>query len=82
MPREYGIIVLKTNEVTAAHIPGTINIEAEKQSRALEDATEWKLNPALYYKIWKTRQDLFTTRINKQLDRYVSWHPETRTNGY
>ena len=25
---------------------------------------------------------LFTTRINKQLDRYVSWHPETRGNGY
>ena len=74
--------MLKTNGVTAAHIPGTINIEAEKQSRALEDATEWKLNPALYYKIWKTRQGLFTTRINKQLDRYVSWHPETRPNGY
>ena len=25
------------------YIPGTINIEADKQSRALEDAAEWKL---------------------------------------
>ena len=66
--------------VSAAHIPGTINIEADKQSRVLEDATEWKLNPALFHKIvekfGKPDIDLFPTRINKQLDRYVSWHPE------
>ena len=68
------------------YIPGTINIEADKQSRALEDATEWKLNPALFHKIvekfGKADIYLFATRINKQLDRYVSWHPKTRGNGY
>ena len=37
--------------VAAAHIPGTTDIEADKQSRALEDATEWKLKPALFHKI-------------------------------
>ena len=66
--------------VPAAHIPGTINIEADKQSRVVEDATEWKFNPALFYKIAekfrKPNIYLFATRINKQLDRYVSWHPE------
>ena len=45
--------------VSAAHTPGTVNIEADKQSRVLDDATEWKLNPALFQKIvakiWKTR---------------------------
>ena len=54
--------------------------------RALDDATEWKLNHALFHKIaekfGKPDIYLFTTRINKQLDRYVFWHPETRGNGY
>ena len=62
--------------VSAAQIPGTINIEANKQSRVLGDATEWKLNPALFHKIvekfGKPDIDLFATRINKQLDRYVA----------
>ena len=40
--------------VSAAHIPGTINI-ADKQSRVLEDDTEWKLNPALFHKIVKNQ---------------------------
>ena len=66
--------------VSAAHISGTINIVADKQSRVLEDATEWKTNPALFHKIVKKFEkpdtDLFATRINKQLDRYVSWHPQ------
>ena len=37
--------------VSTVHIPGTINNEADKQSRVLEDATEWRLNPALFHKI-------------------------------
>ena len=41
---------------------------------------EWKLNLALFYKIVeKIRKpdiDLLATRTNKQLDRYMSWHPE------
>ena len=36
-----------------AHMPGTVNIEADKQSRVLEDATEWKLNPVLFQKVVK-----------------------------
>ena len=39
-----------------------------------------KLNPALFHEIvekfGKPDIDLFATRINKQLDRYVSWNPE------
>ena len=66
--------------VSAAHMPGIINIEADKQSRVLEDATKWKLSPVLFHKtvekFGKPDIDIFTTRINKHLDRYVSWHPE------
>ena len=47
------------------------------------DATEWKLNHALFQKIvekfGKQVIDLFATRINKQLDRYVSWHPQPQS---
>ena len=61
--------------VAVAHIPGTINIEGDKQSRALEDATEWKLNPAFFHKVvekfGKPDIYLFTTRINKQLDMFL-----------
>ena len=69
--------------LSAAHIPGTVNIEADKQSRVIVDGTEWKLNPALFQKIvekfGKLVIDLFATRINKQLDRYVSWHPQPQS---
>ena len=68
---------------SSAHIPGTVNIEADKQSRVPEDAIEWKLNPALLLKIveklGKPDIDFFATRINKQLHRYVYWHPEPET---
>ena len=51
--------------LSAAHIPGTVNIKADKQSMVLEDATEWKLNPALFQKIvekfGKPDIDLFAT---------------------
>ena len=61
-------------------MPGTVNIEADKQSKVLEDATQWKLNAALFQKVverfGKPDIDLFATRINKQLGRYVFWHPE------
>ena len=37
--------------VSAAHISGKINIEADQQSTMLRDATEWKLHPELFQKI-------------------------------
>ena len=62
--------------LSAAHIPGTANIEADKQSRILKDASEWKLYPAVFQniveKFGKPDIDLFATRINKLLDGYVS----------
>ena len=66
--------------VSAAQIPGKNNIEADQQSRILEDATEWKLHPELFQKLvdkfGKPDIDLFAYRINRQLKRYVSLHPE------
>ena len=54
--------------VSAAHIPGKINIKADQQSTMLRDATEWKLYPELFHKIvdefGKPGIDLFASRIN------------------
>ena len=46
----------------SSYIPGTVNIEADKQSRVLEDATEWKLNPALFQNIVEKFADIDKTR--------------------
>ena len=37
--------------VSAAHIPGSYNLEADTQSRILQDATERKLYSKCFYKI-------------------------------
>ena len=62
--------------VSAAHISGKDNIEADQQSRILEDATEWKLHQELFQKtadkFGKPDINLFASRINRQLKRYVS----------
>jgi len=66
--------------LSAAHIPGKDNVEADIQSRNLDDSTEWQLNPLIFQKIVKKFGlpdiDLFATRINKQISSYVSWYPE------
>ena len=44
------------------------------------DATEWTLDPVLSQKFvenfGKSNIDHFATRINKQLNSYLFWHPE------
>ena len=66
--------------ISAAHIPGLQNVEADAYSRKLEEGTEWQLNPVIFKNITKTFGtpdiDLFASNSNKQLPIYVSWHPE------
>ena len=66
--------------VSAIHIPGKNNIEADQQPRIIQGATEWKLHPELFHKIAdkfeKPDIGLCASRINRQVKRYVSWHPE------
>ena len=39
--------------ITAAHIPGILNVEAEQESRKSELRTEWKLNESIFGHIQK-----------------------------
>ena len=68
--------------ISVAHIPGTQNTEADIFSRSFNEAIEWKLSTHLFQKILSMfgnpTLDLFASRINHQIDRYISWKPDLK----
>ena len=66
--------------VTAEYLPSTLNIQADWQSRNHKDSGDWKLNPKIFSQILKIRGisqiDLLASRLNHQLPKYMSWHPD------
>ncbi|XP_060084159.1 uncharacterized protein LOC132563416 [Ylistrum balloti] len=66
--------------LSAAHIPGRENVEADTESRLEHENTEWRLHTNIFQilvKIWGRLQiDLFASRLNAQLPKYVSWKPD------
>jgi hypothetical protein len=65
---------------SAAHVPGILNVVADTRSRKFKDQTEWMLNKIVFNKIISTfgtqQVDLFASRLNKQLPKYVAWLPD------
>jgi hypothetical protein len=68
--------------ISAEHLPGASNTTADYQSRNLQSTTEWKLSSAVFQMISRRldpcRVDLFASRLNTQLENYVSWKPGNR----
>ena len=68
------------NFVSAVHIPGSIYIEAEFQSRVDRHEIEWRLDERVFQSIVRKLGgcdvDLFASRVNAQLKSYVSWRPD------
>ena len=66
--------------LTASYLPGKLNTEADQKSRKFNDRTEWTLNKQAFEHIVKRfgqpEIDLFASRLNAQLDRYVTWLPD------
>ena len=66
--------------ITIAHIPGKLNVVADYKSRHFSDNVEWKLRPQNFDHICDIfghpDVDLFASRLNKQIDVFVSWHPD------
>ena len=65
--------------MSAIHIPGKENDEADYMSRLLNDNTEWKLDPQIFQKIFKLFSvkpeiDIFASNLNYQVPTYVSWN--------
>ena len=71
--------------LSAAHIPGVCNTEADRESRIFHDSTEWMLNRDVFHKITQClfvpKIDMFASRLNKQMDTYVSWRPDPMAAG-
>ena len=66
--------------MSCTHIPGRENTEADFQSRVFTDDKEWQLNLELFQKIENIfggfDLDLFASRLNAQVRRYVSWRAD------
>ena len=67
--------------ISAGHIAGKANVEADLESRQKQTITEWILNTTLFSQSLKTLQfapdnDLFASRLNKQLPDYVTYRPD------
>ncbi|MEW8548334.1 MAG: reverse transcriptase domain-containing protein [Candidatus Thiodiazotropha sp.] len=62
--------------LSATHVPGSEN-EADESSRNFNENTEWMLNKNIFsqlVQIWQQPKiDMFASRLNKQIEKYVSW---------
>jgi hypothetical protein len=61
-------------------IPGLVNIDADKASRLLNFRDEYYLSDRamamIHARYGRLNVDLFASRINHRLPRYVSWNPD------
>lgn len=67
--------------LSSAHIPGKNNCQADFESRNFKEEYEWKLDENTYLRAthklqFKPEIDLFASRMNYQISKYVSWRPE------
>ena len=68
--------------VSAARIPGSQNTEVDSFSRNFNETIEWKLTTYLFQKISRifgnSKVDLFASRINYEIHKYISWKPDPK----
>ena len=66
--------------LSAAHIRGIHNSEADLLSRTMNVDTEWAILPSVFdalISVFGTPQvDLFASRINSKLESFFSWRPD------
>lgn len=71
--------IVKDIWVSAAYIPGSEN-DADYESRTYNDNVEWMLDRFVAQKLfslWDSPEiDMFASRLNSQLSRFVSWKPD------
>jgi hypothetical protein len=63
----------------AFFLPGKLNVEADEESRAASDSSDWMLCRRSFQaidNIWATDVDLFSASWNHQHDRFISWRPQ------
>ena len=82
LAKEIWLWCCKNNSfISAAHMSGKHNNEADKLFFKSNNNTECQLNPKIFIevanKFGNPEIDLFATRINTQLQNYVSWFCES-----
>ena len=64
----------------AVHLPGRLNTLPDEKSRVFDDKTEWMLNVEIFREVVnhfvEPDIDLFASRLNFQIKRYVAWMPD------
>ena len=66
--------------LTAEYLPGSLNTEADWQSRNFQDSSDWRLKVSVFKDLERLLGpfdlDLFASRHNAQLPKYVSWRQD------
>ena len=67
--------------LTVSHIPGKANVSADLESREISHSIEWCLNKDIFKTLCQKlgvipEIDLFASRINFQIEPYVSFKPD------
>lgn len=66
--------------LSAEHLPGRWNTQADQESRNYQDSSDWRLDPSIFQALMKIRGpcqiDLFANRLNTQLPTFFSWKPD------
>ena len=66
--------------ISASFIPGVLNVRADFSSRNFSDSTEWMLKRVLFERLCEQTfwpdVDLFASRNNYQVEKFVSWFPQ------
>ncbi|XP_070549703.1 uncharacterized protein [Ptychodera flava] len=67
----------KNIHLKVEHVPGTMNVLADKQSRVFQDHHDYQLNPRVFQQIClqfhQPEIDMFASHTTRQLNLYVSW---------
>ena len=66
--------------ISAQHIPGKVNIQADTLSREISSNLVWSLNGEVFQDIisqtFIPEIDLFASRLNAKTAKFVSGHPQ------
>ena len=66
--------------LSVSHVAGISNVEADELSRKIKDDLEWALDANIFQEIvdrfGKPDIDLFASRLNHKLKKYVSFRPD------
>ena len=65
----------------AEYLPSAENPADGPSRGAIMDSSDWQLDPAVFSALcqqlpWQPSIDLFASRLNAQLPRFFSWHPD------